>query len=118
MSRQTASVLFLAAAALGVTAGCNTNSNPPAANPPAAGSNATGPSEMEKMKAELAKLSPEDTASAEKQHVCLVTEKMLGTMGPPLKVDVDGKPIWICCEGCRDELLANKETYLARLKKE
>jgi len=118
MSRQIASILFLAAAALGVTAGCNTNSKPPAANSPATVGNAAGPSDMEKMKAELAKLSPEDAASAEKQHVCLVTNKMLGTMGPPLKVDVDGKPIWICCEGCRDELLANKDTYLAKLKKE
>lgn len=73
---------------------------------------------MEKMKAELAKLSPEDAASAEKQHVCLVTDKMLGTMGAPKKVDVDGKIVWICCEGCREELLGNKETYLAKLKKE
>lgn len=118
MSRQFASILFLAAAALGMATGCNSNPNPPAANPPATGGSATGPSDMEKMKAELAKLSPEDAASAEKQHVCLVTDKMLGTMGPPLKVDVDGKPIWICCEGCRDELLTNKDTYLAKLKKE
>lgn len=118
MSQRIAFILFLAAAAMGVTAGCNKNSNPPAANPPATGGSAAGPSEMEKMKAELAKLSPEDAASAEKQHVCLVTDKMLGTMGPPLKVDVDGKPIWICCEGCREELLANKDTYLAKLTKE
>ncbi|QDU26661.1 hypothetical protein ETAA8_17420 [Anatilimnocola aggregata] len=118
MIRQIASILLLSVAVLGVTAGCNQNSNPPAANPPASGGNVVGPSDMEKMKAELAKLSPEDAASAEKQHVCLVTDKMLGTMGPPLKVDVDGKPIWICCEGCRDEVLANKDTYLAKLKKE
>ncbi len=103
--------------AVAVISGCGSNP-PPAANPAANSTTNKGSSDMEKMKAELAKLSPEDAASAEKQHVCLVTDKMLGTMGPPLKVDVDGKPIWICCEGCRDELLANKETYLAKLKKE
>ena len=97
--------------------GCG-NNPPPAANPPASSATGEGSSDMEKMKAELAKLPPEDAASAEKQHVCLVTDKMLGTMGAPKKVDVDGKNIWICCEGCREELLNNKESYLAKLKKE
>ena len=77
-----------------------------------------GMTDMEKMKAELAKLSPEDAASAEKQHMCPVSDEMLGTMGPPLKVDVNGTQAWICCEGCRKELLANPEKYLAKLKKE
>lgn len=72
--------------------------------------------DMATMKAELAKLSPEDAASAEKQHICPVTKKMLGTMGAPLKVDVKGTPIWICCENCRDELLANADKYLAEVK--
>ena len=74
--------------------------------------------DMEKMKAELAKLSPEDAASAEKQHICPVSDEMLGTMGPPLKVDVNGTQVWICCEGCRKELLANPDKYLAKLNKE
>jgi Cu(I)/Ag(I) efflux system membrane fusion protein len=73
---------------------------------------------MEKMKAELAKLSPEDAASAERQHVCPVSGEMLGSMGPPLKVDVNGKTVWICCDGCRQELLANPDNYLAKLKAE
>ena len=74
--------------------------------------------DMEKMKAELAKLSPEDAALAEKQHMCPVSDEMLGTMGPPLKVDVNGTQVWICCEGCRKELLANPDKYLAKLNKE
>ena len=73
---------------------------------------------MEKMKAELAKLSPEDAAAAEKQHFCPVSDEMLGTMGAPQKVDVNGQMVWICCEGCEDRLLANPEEYLAKLKKE
>jgi hypothetical protein len=74
-------------------------------------------SAMDKMKAELAKLSAEDAASAEKQHVCPVSGKMLGTMGAPIKVDVKGTQVWICCEGCREELLANADTYLEKLRK-
>ena len=71
--------------------------------------------DMEKMKVELAKLSPEDAASAEKQHICPVTDEMLGTMGPPIKVDVNGTQVWICCEGCRKQLLKSPAEYLAKL---
>ncbi len=73
---------------------------------------------MEKMKAELAKLSPEDAASAEKQHVCPVSGKMLGTMGAPQKIDVNGQGVWICCAGCKDQLLEKPDEYLAKLKQE
>jgi Cu(I)/Ag(I) efflux system membrane fusion protein len=75
-------------------------------------------SDMEKMKEELAKLSPEDAAAAEKQHFCPVSDEMLGTMGPPLKVNVNGTSVWICCEGCREDLLADPDKYLAKLKSE
>jgi hypothetical protein len=103
--------------ALSMAVGCGTNP-PPDANPPAWASGDETESDMAKMKAELAKLPPEDSASAKKQHVCPVTGKMLGTMGAPEKVDVDGKAVWICCAGCREELLSNKDAYLAKLKKD
>lgn len=74
-----------------------------------------GKSGMEKMKAELAKLSPEDAASAEKQHMCPVSGEMLGTMGAPQKVDVNDQQVWICCDGCKDKLLENPDKYLAKL---
>jgi YHS domain-containing protein len=77
-----------------------------------------GQSDMEKMTAELAKLSAEDSASAEQQHICPVSGEMLGTMGAPQKVDVNGQQVWICCEGCKDQLLENPDEYLAKLQKE
>jgi hypothetical protein len=43
---------------------------------------------------------------------------MLGTMGPPKKVDVSGRQVWICCDGCQDKLLADPDKYLAKLPKE
>ncbi len=77
-----------------------------------------GKSDMEKMEIELAKFTPEDAASAKKQHMCPVTDEMLGSMGAPIKVDVDGKTVWICCKGCKGKLLKNPEKYLAKLNKE
>jgi len=75
-----------------------------------------GPTDMEKMKAELAKLSKEDAASALAQHVCPVSGGMLGIMGAPIKVDVGEKQVWICCEGCRSKLLKKPDEYLAKLQ--
>jgi Cu(I)/Ag(I) efflux system membrane fusion protein len=76
----------------------------------------TGQSDMDKMMAELANLSPTDRASAEKQHLCPVSGEMLGLMGPPLKIDVNGQQVWICCEDCKADLLAHPDEYLAKLK--
>ena len=74
-----------------------------------------GQTDMQMMKAELAKLSKEDAAAAEKQHMCPVSGEMLGTMGAPLKIDVNGQQVWICCGGCKEQLLENPDEYLAKL---
>ncbi len=58
----------------------------------------------DKISANLAKLSPEDRALAEKQKVCPVSDEPLGAMGVPIKVNVDGKDVFICCEACKDGL--------------
>ncbi len=73
-------------------------------------------SPMAKMMPGLNELSPEDYKSAMAQHICPVTGKMLGTMGAPEKVDVNGESVWICCDGCKDKLLADPEKYLAKSK--
>lgn len=73
-------------------------------------------SDMEKMMETLASFSEEDKASAMKQHFCPVSGEMLGVMGIPKKVDVNGQLAWICCDGCKDKLLADSEKYLAKLK--
>jgi Cu(I)/Ag(I) efflux system membrane fusion protein len=58
---------------------------------------------QEKIAKALAKLSPDDRAVAEKQRVCAILPKIeLGAMGTPIKLMRDGKPIFLCCEGCLD----------------
>ncbi|MCO6454767.1 MAG: hypothetical protein J5I93_05655 [Pirellulaceae bacterium] len=127
MKRYIGCVVVTAAAALALGLnGCNNSVSDKTAAPPvgqAADDNHDraghehSAADMEKAKAELAKLSPEDKTSAENQHVCPVSGEMLGTMGPPKKVDVQGQQVWICCDGCREELLADPDKYLANLKK-
>jgi len=120
MIRITATKLFLAAVLAVGLSGCR--SDAPAPSSPTGGAtdsqSDSGQTDMDKMKVELAKLPPEDAASAEAQHVCPVSGEMLGTMGIPKKIDVNGQAVWICCDGCKDTLLASPDEYLAKLKKE
>ena len=70
-----------------------------------------------KVKENLAKLSDDDRASAEKQEMCPVTGEHLGSMGVPKKVTVKGQQVWICCDGCKDTIEKDPDKYLAKLKK-
>lgn len=71
--------------------------------------NDSGHTGMETMKKGLARLSDSDRASALKQHICPVSGEMLGTMGEPIKVSVNGHEVWICCSGCKEDLLADPD---------
>ncbi len=64
---------------------------------------------------EIAGFSEEDRESVIQQRICPVGGEMLGSMGAPEKVEVNDQIVWICCDGCRDKLLAEPEKYLAKL---
>lgn len=63
----------------------------------------------------VGELSPEDAQLVAKQGICPVAEMELGSMGMPVKVMVEDRPVFICCEGCRKRLLAEPAKYLAKL---
>jgi Cu(I)/Ag(I) efflux system membrane fusion protein len=64
----------------------------------------------------LGKLDPEDRGIAEAQRFCAVlTESRLGSMGPPVKVILDGQQIFLCCAGCTNKALNDPEGTLARV---
>lgn len=69
----------------------------------------------EKVAVELAKLPEGDRQAAIAQKDCPVSEHALGSMGAPVKVSVDGRDVFICCEGCRDQLTKDPAKYLAKL---
>ena len=75
----------------------------------------TAKTDMEKMTKALVDFFEEDRKSAMKQHFCPVSGEMLGTMGEPEKVEVEGQQVWICCDGCKDKLLADPDKFLAKL---
>ena len=74
--------------------------------------------EQEKITTSLAKLSPEDRRLAEAQQYCpVLPDSSLGSMGVPVKVMVNGRPVFLCCKGCVNDALARPEQTLATVEK-
>ncbi len=68
--------------------------------------------------AEMAKLSPEDRKEAEAQKFCVVSNgSLLGSMGAPIKLDINGEAVFICCGGCKSAAMKNPEETLAIVAK-
>ena len=66
----------------------------------------------------MEKLSPEDRKEAESQNFCAVmSSSPLGSMGAPLKLDVKGQPVFVCCAGCKSKALKNPDETLATVTK-
>jgi uncharacterized protein (TIGR03000 family) len=77
----------------------------------------TAADEQAKIAANLAKLSTEDRQLAEAQKVCAVQpENLLGSMGVPVKVMIQGQPVFLCCKGCQEKALENPDQTLAKVK--
>jgi hypothetical protein len=88
-----------------------------------------GPSAMDKdgrgvdaeteaeIEAERAKLSSEDRKLVETQEFCVVqTEQRLGSMGSPIKLIIEGQPVFLCCKACNRKAMSDPEKTLKTLE--
>jgi hypothetical protein len=106
---------LLALSALPPLAGCAGPPNPSTA--PGVAPAAREPDAAAEARAALAQLPAEDRKLAEAQKFCAVqTDNLLGSMGPPVKVTVKGRAVFLCCKGCRTKALADPDRTLARLE--
>jgi hypothetical protein len=95
-----------------VEAGKNKARSPQAA-PPAP---KLAPKEDPEVKANLRKLSAEDRRLAEAQKFCPQTGELLGSMGKPVKVMIQGKPVFLCCGGCRGDVLKDPKKTVEKVE--
>jgi hypothetical protein len=65
-----------------------------------------------KIQAALAKLSPADQALAKTQKYCPVQKTLLGTMGKPDRIEIQGQPVFLCCAACADDARADPKNTL------
>lgn len=68
--------------------------------------------------AAMANLSEGDRRIAHAQKFCAVAiTSPLGSMGTPIKVEIEGEPVFLCCEGCRNKALRQPTETLAVVAK-
>jgi Cu(I)/Ag(I) efflux system membrane fusion protein len=60
-------------------------------------------------------LSAEDRLLAAKQKICPVTGEPLDSMGGPVRVEVAGRVVFICCKGCEGALRKDPTKYLSKV---
>lgn len=66
----------------------------------------------------IKKLPEADQALALEQKVCPSSGENLGAMDVPIKIDVKGQAVFLCCKGCLDDAEKNPDTMLAKLGKQ
>ena len=57
---------------------------------------------------------PSKPAETPKPEICPVRGRPLGSMGPPVRVELNGQTVWLCCDGCEAALRMNPEKYLTK----
>ena len=66
--------------------------------------------------AALATLSPEDRQAVDSQRFCPVLgTNRLGSMGTPVKLMINGQPVFLCCEGCRTDAMKDPQLTLKKV---
>lgn len=63
----------------------------------------------------FAKMPEADRLAALAQKTCPVADSPLGSMGTPIKVTIEGRDVYLCCDHCRETLEADPATYFAKL---
>ncbi len=90
---------------------------PEAPPPPVTQTPAVNSKEEQEIQTALAKLSPADRKLALAQRFCVVADdSRLGSMGPPVKIMVNGEPVFLCCEGCEKAAKKDPQMTLVKLR--
>jgi hypothetical protein len=63
----------------------------------------------------FAGLPEADRIAAMAQKTCPVTDEALGSMGTPIKLTIEGRDVYLCCDGCVEELQKDPAKYIAKL---
>lgn len=64
----------------------------------------------------IGKLSPEDQKLALAQGTCPVAGEALGSMGVPIKIELEGQLVFVCCKACLKQARENPSKVLEKVK--
>jgi YHS domain-containing protein len=100
------------APSIGAPASSTRSTNEDAPHEPMAKS--IGPSSEDREN--IAKLPEADRKIADMQRLCPITDNPLGSMGVPYKMVVDGKSLFLCCEGCKGKVDEDPAAALRKIQ--
>jgi hypothetical protein len=96
--------------------GCTTNEADKQAKSPDEKPLVVSPEKEAEIAAELNKLPEDDRREALAQKFCAIeTKNRLGSMDAPFKLMIEGQPVFLCCEGCKEKALADPQATLAKV---
>jgi len=70
--------------------------------------------EAEQIAAAMQKLSPADRKLAQAQRMCPIRHEPLGTMGVPVRLELEGTTVFVCCKGCIPDAKADPAKTIAQ----
>ena len=110
MLRKFALRFILPAVLAAALSGCGGGTNPPqqTTKDTAAKNAGKAADDLPGMK----ELDEADRKLAEKQKFCPKTGELLGSMGKPDKIMLNGRVVFLCCDGCEEEVKKDPEKYL------
>ncbi len=69
-----------------------------------------------KLAAVLAQMPENQRRLVEQQRFCpILDQNRLGSMGIPVKLTIEGQPVFLCCDGCKKSALADPKQTLAKV---
>jgi YHS domain-containing protein len=68
-----------------------------------------------KERANIEKLAEKDRKLALAQRLCPITGEKLGSMGKPYKMSIRGRTLYLCCEGCQEEVKRHTEVAFEKI---
>jgi Cu(I)/Ag(I) efflux system membrane fusion protein len=100
----------------GASGATTSSTKPSSAGESAAGEEQKSATADAELQANLAQLSAADREAALKQATCPISGKPLGAMGVPIKIELAGQSVFLCCEGCKEKALGDPQATLAKLQ--
>lgn len=100
-------------------AGCTAEKPTPTASTPVVANSrddAGKEVELDEVATERAKLDAPARALVDAQEWCVISsDERLGSMGAPIRLDIQGQAVYVCCKGCQKKAESNPEKTLAKL---
>ncbi len=106
-------------AALLLVAGCSKDSEHQSTNSSAttAAKNDEADDTDADIRKERAKLSSGERTLVEAQEWCVIqSSERLGSMGPPVRLMINDKPVYVCCKGCSKKAESDPVKTLAKVE--